>query len=104
VSEQDELQTIGRLSKEVGGLKKRSAFIREELVQFVNALHSLILDLDQRTNPVCYQRSGPRPVVLQEYASKYSDLSKLLELVNEQDSTEKQLAYAKEKLAEVGGA
>ena len=104
MSEQDEIQIIGRLSKEVGALKKRSAFIRAELEQVVKALGALVDDLRPRANPFGYQRSAHRPIVLQEYASKYSDLSKLIELTMEQEATERQLAEAKEKLAELRGA
>jgi archaellum component FlaC len=104
VSEQDEIQHIGRLSKEVGGLKKRSALIAAELEQVVKALAALVDDLRPRANPFGYQRSSHRPIILQEYASKYSDLSKLIELTMEQDAIERQLSEAKEKLAELGAA
>jgi len=104
VSEQDELQLIGRLSLKVGTLKKRAAFLREELEHVVKAFDALVTDLRHRTNTVGSYRSGQRPVQLQEYASKYSDLSNLMELIKEQDETERQLAIAKDKLAELGGA
>lgn len=102
MSEQDQIQLVGRLTLEAAALRRRVAFIREELEQVVKAFEVLLNTLRPRATSAGYRQPGSATMKLEGYASKYSDLSKLMDLVKEQDEAEKQLAELNAKLADLG--
>ena len=97
MSDDDKIAIIGKLHLEHVEAMRHGAFIREELAQVVKAFDALIASLRARAN-----YSTGTKVDVQTYATKYSDLSKLVTLVEEQDETARRAEDIRKKLAELG--
>lgn len=99
MSEPDKAKIVGGLTIEAAELRKSSAFIRKELELAVDALDAFTQSLRPRTHIASMTHVKPNT---QEYATKYSDISKLLALVKEQDDIADRAEAVRKQLSELG--
>jgi hypothetical protein len=97
MSDEEKFAIIGRLTMELSETRQHAAFLTQELEFAIQALETFLASIRPRT------RWGPRPPVeLPDYAKKYTDLTKLLALIEEQDQTHQRMEELDQKLRAMG--
>jgi hypothetical protein len=97
MSDEEKFSIIGRLTLGLAEIRKQAAFLAQELELAIKGLETFLASIRPRT------RWGPRPPVeLPDYAKKYTDLTKLLALIEEQDQTHQRIEELEQKLRAMG--
>lgn len=97
MSEQEKDQIVGRLAREAGELRRTGEFIRKEMELAINSLDCMIASLRPRAS-----RVTKSSLVIDEYARKYVDLTKLLDLVKKQDETATRIEEVRIQMESMG--
>lgn len=96
MSEQDQINIVGRLTLQASEIRKRQAFLQQEIDLSIKSIETFLTSIHPRVWGKIV------PVELPEHAQKYTDLSKLIALTTEQDSLAKDAAELRAKLSQLG--
>jgi hypothetical protein len=99
MSDEEKFAIVGRLTMELAESRNDAAFLAQKLEFAIQGLEAFLASIRPRT------RWGPRPPVeLSGYARKYTDLTKLLALIEEQDQIHQRMEELDQKLRAMGAA
>lgn len=103
MSEQDQIQIVGRLTLQAAELRKKSAFVNAELENALKDFDVLVQSLRSMVGRRIINRDGSaHKLEVRDYVRKYADVSKLNDLLSEQDRLWTEAEEIRAKLSELG--